>query len=522
MPGCGGILRWIGCFRRRGKTNVTPPFVRLLIMVLLFLAPSGHAAAPNLDAFYPAGGARGSTNLVSAIGKIEPWPPHVWVQGEGVSFAAQTNKGKFVVTIADKAAPGPRLVRLYQPDGASEPRVFVVGTSREISEAETNNHFATAQPISAFPMTINGRLDKNGDVDSFAMEMRTGQWLQAHVDSHTLMSKADLLLRLVTTNGHQIAWNHDFATLDPKLTWRATTNSTVVLQVFGFAYPPGSDIGLTGGEAAMYRLHLSVTNEVPVICEPVTEKEPNDSRDVAEQVDLPVTLHGRISTASDHDRFRFTAKKGEIIEARIDAASFGSPLDAWLSIEDQVGQPFARNDDADASRDPRLEWKAPTNGNYIVTVGSLTHRGDDDFCYRLSLRKISPDYDATLAVNSIELTPGTTNELKLTLKRLRGFTNELRLVLPDWPEGITALATNLSLKESAATIQLTVATNALAFQGVVRVGVHDVVTGENRFLLYNLTTPGETGYNRLLVERSDALWLTVKQKQAASKAPEKK
>lgn len=491
------------------------------VIVLLCSFFAARAAAPLLDGFYPAGGERASTNAVLAVGKFEAWPPKVWVDGAGLTFTAEANKGKFLVSIATDASVGPRLVRLYDEDGPSEPHFFVVGEGHEITETEPNNHFAKAQRVE-LPVTINGRLDKNGDVDSFSIKLRAGQWLEVRVDSYTLMSKVDAVLKLVSTNGQQLAWNHDFITLDPRLVWRATNDETVVLQIFGFAFPPGSDIGFTGGEAAVYRLNLALTNVAPRICESATEKEPNDTAAHAERMELPANIRGTIQSATDEDRFSFSAKKGETIEVRIEAASFGSPLDAWLTIEDSSGNSLARNDDADGSNDPRLEWNAPTNGNFIVAIGSVTHRGGDEFCYRLSLQQLLPDYRATLAAGSLMLTTGTTNEVKLDFKRLRGFTNNLLITFRDLPEGVTALTTNLPAKDGSVAIQLSAALNAPKFQGPVKLFVIDPSTGQERAVSFELTTRGETGFNHLLIESSDQLWLTVSSKPAVATKPAKK
>ena len=75
--------------------------------------------------------------------------------------------------------------------------------------------------IGTVPVTINGRLDKNGDVDSFAIALKAGEWLDARLVSYELMGKLDGVLRLVDGKGYQLEWNHDFATLDPRLQWQA-------------------------------------------------------------------------------------------------------------------------------------------------------------------------------------------------------------------------------------------------------------------------------------------------------------
>jgi hypothetical protein len=153
------------------------------------------------------------------------------------------------------------------------------------------------------------------------------------------MSKVDAVLRLVSTNGQQLAWNHDFITLDPRLIWRAPMDQTVVLQIFGFAYPASSEIQLTGGEGAVYRLHLSVTESCPPnpFTSPVVKQSKHGS-DSVPSLELPASITGKILRAEDEERFSFHAKEDELVEVRIEAASLGSPLDAWLKIEDQVRQ----------------------------------------------------------------------------------------------------------------------------------------------------------------------------------------
>jgi hypothetical protein len=482
--------------------------VRSALFALLFPALFSLAAVPPLDGFFPAGAARGTTNLITAVGKFEQWPPQVWTDGDGMTFVAETNKGKFQVTIEAEAKPGPRLVRLYNEQGVSEPRIFVVGASREAIEVEPNNHFAKPQSVSELPATLNGKFDKGGDVDSFAMDLRAGQWLEARIDCYTLMSKADAVLRLMTTNGLQLAWNHDFTSLDPRLVWHATNDQKVVLQIFGFAYPPGSDVSLTGGESTAYRLHASVTNAVPFVCERSTESEPNNKAGEATELELPSMVVGRINDAGDEDRFQFIAQKGQSIELKIEAASFGSPLDAWLRLEDTNGNTLTRSDDADGSPDPRLEWKVTgTNTHFIVAVGSVTHRGGTDYCYRLSAQRVEPDFQVTLGGSSLVLTPGATNELKLDVKRLRGFTNRLAVAVQGLPEGVTLLTTNLPEKEPL--LKFVTSAEAVKFQGPIQVAVRDVITSQEKTAPFELTTRGETAYTRLLVEKSDDLWLTI-------------
>jgi hypothetical protein len=487
---------------------VTAVRAALLAFVVLASASTAVADAPTLEVIYPTGAERGSTNTISISGKFEPWPPKVWVSAPGVNFEAQNNKGKFSVTVSSDAPPGPRLVRLFNDEGASEARFFVVGATHETTDTEPNNDFARPEAVDGLPLTINGRLEKGGDVDSFAVVLRAGQWFEARVDSHTLMSKLDAVLRLVATNGQQLAWNHDYATLDPRLIWHCTNDQTVVLQIYGFPHPATAAVKLYGGESAMYRLHLSAEREKPSFaC--------SHHHHVGTNVlSAPAAVTGVIE-ADEEDRFAFAAESNEPIQFKMAAATLGSPLDAFLRIEDANGKELARNDDAEGSRDPSLEWKAATNGTFNAVVGSLTHRGGPDYHYCLALDRALPNFRASLAANSLVVKPDTTNSLKFNVKRLRGHTNELIATLKDLPEGVTAASTNV--QSGDVSLPVITATNAPAFSGPIRLVLADSMAKEERVVSFALTSRGEDngvpqGYSDLLIDTLEHVWLTVRPK----------
>jgi len=483
------------------------PAYLLTAVVCLFVNPSAFpASAPTLDALYPPGAQRASTNVITVSGKFDPWPPKVWLSAPGVHFNAETNKNKFTVTIEEHATPGPRLVRLYNEEGVSECRFFVVGDDRELSETEPNNHFERPQEIETLPVTINGRLEKGGDVDSFAVRLRRGDALDAQLDSYVLMSKLDGVLRLVTTNGHQLAWNHDFASLDPRLVWSTTNDQTVVVQVYGFPHPATASVNLYGGESAFYRLHLATgQTDCPL-------------HDV--NLNALVVTNGIILSADNEQRVAFNATKDQRLALKVDAADLGSPLDAWLKVEDASGKELARNDDADGTRDPSLEWKAPGDGPYTAAIGSLTHRGGSDYRYRLTIETLRPDFRATLTANSLTVTADSTNSIKLNLKRLRNFTSELTATIVGLPEGITTISTNLAAKLSGdVTLPIIVASNAPPFTGPIQIKLTDPAAQLDRVVPFPLVSRTEDngvpgGYSTLLIDELDHLWLTVKPKPA--------
>lgn len=499
----------------RGRSKVL-----LSLGLVVASTTAALAEAPTVEHIFPAGLTRGSTTTVTIAGKFDPWPPKVWVSCPGVVFTAETNKGKFRVETSADTPVGAHWLRVFNADGASLPRIFVVAREAELLEAEPNHHFTNAQPVTPLPMAVNGRLDKSGDVDSFAVTLSAGQWLDARLDAYTLASKVDALLRLVSPDGVQQTWNHDFGTLDPRLIWQAPSNGTYVVQVMGFKYPADAELRLTGGDGCVYRLHLAAGKKRPDLLsglDGLAEREPNGPSTNAPELTLPAMVRGVIGDADDEDCFAFEAKKNEFIEASIEAASAGSALDAWLKITDATGKELVRNDDAGGSRDPRLEWKAPTNGTFRAVVGNLLHSGGTNHYYRLSLRRLDPEYKASLAANSITVTAGETNEVKFTVTRLRGFERKLKARLKGLPEGLRAEPTDVKDKSGENVLKLIASTDAKAAQVPLRLVITDVESGEDRAAPFVLTTSSEDngvpgGYLKLLVESTDEIWLTVKPK----------
>lgn len=490
-------------------------WLRLIVVGGLVLLVSGaRAAVPAFEHIFPAGFARGSTNMVTVAGKFDPWPPKVWTSCTGLVFTAETNKGKFRVETSVNAPAGAHLVRLFNEEGTSEPRIFVVSDGRETLEVEPNDHFTNAMTIAPLPATVNGRLDKSGDVDSFKVSLAAGEWLDAQLDAYVLASKMDALLRLVTPEGVPLAWNHDFGTLDPRLIWRAPTNGSYIVQVMGFKYPADAEVKLTGGDGCTYRLHLAASASAPQpFAGEVPEIEPNDSPTNAVTLTLPAVRRGTISPAGDTDVFAFELKKDGKIEAEVEAASAGSELDALLRITDGAGKELARNDDSNG-RDPRLEWKAPTNGVYFATVENLLRRGGSNSFYRVSLKLAEPDCRVRTTTGTVTLKPGTTNDFKFTVSRLHGYDPKLRAEWRGLPPGVHAEAVELGDKGGEQNVKLICDADAKVSQSAARLIVMNPAAGAEYAAQFEFISASENngvpgGYTKLLVESTAEIWLTV-------------
>ena len=513
-------------FRSMMGNWVQAGWVSLFLLAVMGL----RAAVPVLDHVFPAALQIGSTQSVTLVGKFDPWPTRLDLDIPGVTWEATTNTGVITVRVSPKAPVGPQVIRAFSPEGVSAPRFLILSSHPQRAEVEPNDETRTAQVLSDLPAEVNGRLEKNGDVDSYSVELHAGQNLVARLEAYTLQSPLDPVLRLLDAQGVQVAWNHDeVRSLDPLLAWRAPKAGTYVLQVFGFAYPADSDLRFSGSAKSVYRLHVSTDPVarhgwplgvsrsvetrvrwgdwgVPEMSSESTlvpssaiasgtvghslqipghrlplempvgdgkewvEVEPNDTAATAQALEIPSAVSGDLDRAGDEDRYRVSARKGEALHLEVQAAGLGFPLDAWLKVEDATGKELVRNDDSGGA-DPVLDWTPPESAEYRVVVGNLLQRGGRDQRYRLSVQRPQPVWSASVPEAFLSLEPGKTNEWKVAISRRFGAETRLTVSVRGLPPGVRVDPVEVPEKALEATLRWITATNAASFSGPFQVEV---------------------------------------------------
>jgi hypothetical protein len=541
-------------------------------------------AGPTLDHIFPVAAQVGTTTPITAVGKFAPWPVKVWTDAPGIIFRPEEKTGKFSVEVTPEVSVGPHLIRLFNENGASAPRFLIVTANQEAMETEPNDDFAKAPPIDVLPATVNGRLGKSGDVDSFAVKLEAGQTLIASLDAFVLGSPVDAVLRLVDSSGLEMALNHDNGrNLDPFLAWTAKAAGTYVIQVFGFAYPATADVKFTGSDTCVYRLHVSrgpqVRYTLPLGLQrtasmklrafgwnlgavsgseldvdglsysadasQVVWRSPKfenaltlplgDGPELVEPglgvgikdlpaLTAPFAVSACIGKSGEEDRFRFSASKDEKLLLEIQSASLGFPLDAWLAIQNSAGKELVRNDDG-PSADPALEWTAPETATYVAVVGNVLHRGGPDHLYRLSVQPARPAFKAVIAESGFTLQPDKTAKIKITARRVQGFKSKLMATAFGLPEGVTASPVEMGETAKEITLELKASADAEPFSGPIQIRLSeensDVVhPAIHELITTSLNNGVPQGFRDLVIKSTDQLWLTV-QAAPESKATEK-
>jgi len=109
----------------------------------------------------------------------------------------------------------------------------------------------------------------------------------------------------------------------------------------------------------------------------VQEKEPNDDVATAQAVEVNSVVNGTSDQGRD-DVFRFPAKKGQRIVVECFAQRLDSQLDGILTLTDKDGRQLASNRGY-FGRDPLVEFVAPADGDYFVTLHDLAYLGGQPY-----------------------------------------------------------------------------------------------------------------------------------------------
>jgi hypothetical protein len=530
------------------------------VLAVTLCCSTAWAAPPRVDFLFPAGASRGTTTEIVAHGAFDPWPVHVWCSRPDVQISAGADKGKLSVTIPADAVPGRCWIRLHNAEGASALRPLIIGALPEIVESEPNNEAAKPQRLDATSLTINGQLERAGDVDVFALPLKQGETLVARLDGHQLLgAPLDGVLQILSPAGFVLEHNDDDFGLDPQIVYPVPADGVYLVRALAFPAETNANIGLAGGANYVYRLTLTtgpfvdhawpdvipavgqaevqligwnlpeqlqrlqvsaapdetaVTlhssglanfRRLPATDAPVVPEATSSGTREPQPVPVPSAVTGLIGEMKESDSYRVHLVKGQVVHLRAEARGIGSHLDPVLAIGDTAGKTLQRVDDAGATpRDSELTFSAPEEGDYVVTVSDLHRRGGMRFFYRLRVSTPLPDFSLSAAVDPLTLTSDKPLEIPVTVGRVNGFADEIEFVVEGQPESV-AVTPVKSLKEGDSSkgvkLVLTAAAGSPAWSGPIR--IRGVSSGEQ--------TPAHPVEALLNIdnERTSIFWLTV-------------
>ncbi len=436
------------------------------------------------------------------------------------------------LTLATNLAPGDHEFRVRTLGGLSNPLKFCVGLLPETSKPDwkavpkERGSMDSALPpptemTVTLPVTINGQILPGG-ADRYHFWARQGQQLVLAVEARQLIPYladavpgwCEAVLTIYDSKGKELASEERFRFKpDPVIHFEVPSNGTYIVEIHDSLYrgredfvyrmtigelpyvtgifPLGGRAGeknsvtLTGWnlpEKALERENAEVGttslngkffNNVPFAVETLPEcleQEPNDSRETAQAVTLPVIINGRIDHPGDWDVFRFEGRTGDPVVADVDARRLDSPLDSVIKLTDAAGKQLAFNDDYEDKgsglnthhADSYFSTVLPTNGTYYLWLGDTQHKGGPEYSYRLRLSPPLPDFALRVVPSSLNVRAGGSVPLTVYALRKDGFTNQITLALDGAPAGFKLTGGSIPAGQSKVQVTLTAPPTELA------------------------------------------------------------
>jgi hypothetical protein len=468
---------------------------------VLIVSSTALAASPRMRSVRPAGGQRGTEVTVNITGRHLGDAKDILFYQPGIEPTGikVVNDGEITATfkIAADSPLGLHDLRLRTASGLSELKSFSVGILKDVAEVEPNNDFTKPQQV-ALDSIVNGVAD-NEDVDYFVVEAKKGERICAEVEGIRLGATFfDPYVAIMDRKRFELAVSDDAAPAwqDAFAAIVAPEDGAYVIQVRDSAY--------SGNANCVYRLHvgrfprptavfpaggkrgetvelrwigdvLGETRSTVTLPEhPVTdfgiyaqdergiapypnlfrlssfgnvlESEPNNDPAGATLFTAPLACNGVIERAGDVDHFVFNAKKGDRYEVKVFARALRSPLDAVLTIAPRKGAAIGRNDDANGSPDSALQFNAPADGEYVVSIQDQLLKGGPDYVYRIEVAPVEPQLTLSVPNESpyqrrsppvVVPVPRGSRQAILVNAGRTGFSGELAIDALGLPAGVT-------------------------------------------------------------------------------------
>ena len=517
---------------------------------------------PTSTHIFPAGGRRGTTVEVRVGGECLPPGTRFRGFGQGLTVPAvlgEAATGQYApsprrkpgeqpmnyprewhsqVQIAADAQLGVNIWRLSSARGGTGGRPFIVGDLPEFIESEPNSIPQQAERVE-LPVTINGQIAGESDLDYFRFAMAKGDLVRVDVAAARLGSTLDPLIQLLGPDGRRVAAEEVRMGADPILAFVAADSGEYRLLIANVTFKGGPSYvyrvtisqapliqsvfppaGQVGSSRALSFLALSGTetprtltqevpfplsaglfwlpgplqsNEVPLLASVLPagiETEGNQTKETATELVWPQMMNGQFDTASDQDWYRIVAKKG--VPLTIECISFprSSPTLPVLTVLNADGGVLAAASAIQSGRGSlRLEWQPPADGEYWFRLRDQQFgvRGGQEFVYCLSVQEAVPDFTLSLKSDVINVVQGGRTEVEIAIDRRGGCVAPIELSVTGLSEGIRI--EGLQVAANQATTKLVLIADA-----------------EARSTDVTLTIQGRAEINGAMVERT--AWAT--------------
>jgi hypothetical protein len=421
--------------------------------------------APTLNMPVPLGIQRGTaldvtltgTNLAHPTGLWTSFPAKVTIPTDNKN-GKDNNKLRIHLEVPKDAPLGFHSIRLATAGGISNLRLFCIDDLPQIRETDSNRSKSTPQVIS-YPCVVVGKADTESS-DYYQIHVQAGERVSFEILGRRLGSAFDPQLTLYDPRtGQELPGGHsnDAPGLqtDARLTYIFKEAGDYLIEVRDVMYRGGPDFWYRlrigdfpcatvpipmavrrGGQVMVHFAGPMVEEVAPVEVAvptdpaltavsvaprganglygwPVTlavsdheervEQEPNNDLAHANRIPVPGGITGQFLQSGDVDCFVFTAKKGRryLIEAQ--TRELHSPTEVYMVLKDAKGKQILASNPAAA---PRLDFKAPADGDFTLAVEHLLYWYGPSEAYRITVTPYEPGFELSLGIDRFDISPG--------------------------------------------------------------------------------------------------------------------
>jgi hypothetical protein len=396
------------------------------------------------------------------------------------------------VIIDSVAKPGSYLFRAVTKQGVSNAIFMRVTDCRTILEPDTlTSNPSQAPRLSDFPLIVNGRIAKKGELDYYALDAEPGQELTFQVVSG--FSAFDPSVAILKPSGswfdphrlNRVAFNDeplyypDFSS-DALLVHRFVQGGPYLVSIASFED--------RGSANHVYQLRISI-GRVPTPLlralpkpgwqehtftrrltadwleqlsrrgDPLQSKEPLASYRAVEAsaasppvMKVPGIVEGNISQPGETQKITFRLKEAQELAFEVETPEATAPLfNPVVRVLDSTGRELVTNIYTQLNNcggfmmktaQPKTVASFQADHEYTLEVHDITtDSAGSGFAYRVLVRPLAPHVGkVTLEQERVNLKPGAAKPLNVELEREENYSGLVALTVEGLPSGVQSVA----------------------------------------------------------------------------------
>ncbi len=233
---------------RRITTARTCLYIGVLLTGAASFCTANAQPVPSVKIIFPAGVQSAESADITVAGEhIGPTAALVFSQAGTAASPAEPDQ--FHVSFSGDVAPGHMDLWTLTDNGITAPHSFVVSNRSEHIETEPNDAVPETTTV-VLNSTVNGRIDKAGDIDCFRFSAMKNQRVIIECQAERMDSQLRAVLEVLDTDHMRLAVNRGYFGTDPLIDFTVPHDGDYVVRV--------TDLISTGSDLHQYRLDVDV------------------------------------------------------------------------------------------------------------------------------------------------------------------------------------------------------------------------------------------------------------------------